>query len=312
MTTLFTELLVRSVNAKSILAVLTLLLTIEACSAERAVQPDTPAREQIPTVEANMTELDQAHQKLLANPRDETALSTILTLMRDPNGINRANAAHFLGQVGEKHGDVIKGSAIPALIELFKRDGGTDEYAALKSLRDFGRHAVEAMPIIRKSLQSPDVQNAWIAAETLGRMRSAARDAVPDLVKVIATSKAQCENDDQNICRFAIQALGSIGPDAGDAKADLRALLQGRNPYLRVYAAVALIRIEPKGQEAVAAIAQLLADQDVEVRRRTIWELRDIGNEARPAASHIRTSLHDKDESVRRAAAEIVASFDRD
>ena len=62
-------------------------------------------------------------------------------------------------------------------------------------------------------------------------------------------------------------------------------------------------------REAVQTIADLLADPDVEVRRRTIWELRDIGKEAKPVESAVKAALRDQDEAVRRAASELLQAL---
>ena len=187
-------------------------------------------------------------------------------------------------------------------------DGG-DQYAAVKALRSFGPHAVAAKPLLRQMLESPVQQMRSIAAETLGRMKEAATDAVPDLVKSIQEHKAECRDDELHICRYAIQALGNIGPTAMGAKRDLIPLLSDENLFLRAYAAVALIKIEPRAQEPLPVIAKLLTDPNVEVRRRIIWELKDAGRQAKPAESSVRAALRDRDEAVRQAASDLLKAL---
>lgn len=285
--------------------VLSGVLAVVACTNHRAVQP-VRQTQQLSTIEANIEKLKQAKQKLLVDPTDEAALSVIMTLIKDSNGINRANAASALGEVGEEHGDMIKNSTVPILIHMVESDDGADQFAALKALRAFGPHATAAIPILRTTLQSPDAQETWLAAETLGRMKAAARDAVPDLVNVIERHKPECLDDELHICRFAVQALGNIGPAAEVAQGDLVRLLNDSNPYLRAYAAVALLKIDPNRKEAVAVIAKLLTDPTVEVRRRTIWELRDAGKQARPAEALIKKAAGDSDDAVRMASSELL------
>jgi HEAT repeat protein len=140
-------------------------------------------------------------------------------------------------------------------------------------------------------------------------MKGSAYEAVPDLVKVIKANKSQCLNDALNICRYAAQALGNIGPAAKDAIPDLISLLDHQNPYVRIYAAVALIRIQPKNQEALNSISSLLKDQNVDVRRYTLWRLEDIGKEARPAKNVVKASMSDSDEEVRNTASKILKAL---
>jgi HEAT repeat protein len=282
------------------------LLALPACADYHAGQSNQRAEDPNAAIEANIHKLTEAQQKLSANPHDATALSVILKLLKDPNGINRSNAAHTLGEVGAEHGDIIKTAAIPLLIEMAEHGDGGDRYAAVKALRSFGPHAAAAKPLLRQTLESPVEQMRCIAAETLGRMKGAAADAVPDLVKTIQEHKAECRNDELHICRCAIQALGNIGPPAREAKRDLIRLLTDENVFLRAYAAVAVIRIEPRTQEPLPVIAILLADPNVEVRRRIIWELKDAGREAKPAEASVRAALRDSDEAVRQAASDLL------
>jgi HEAT repeat protein len=292
-------------------SIFALFLLGQACSGNQAAQSARQAEDANTTIEANILKLKEAREKFSADPSDQAALSVILKLLKDGNGINRANAAAALGEVGEKYGEVIKASTVPILIEMVERGDEADRYAALKALRAFGPHANDAIPILRNVLMSANSQQAWLAAEALGRMKAAARDAVPDLWTAIQNRKNECRDDELHMCRFAIQALGSIGPAASAAKAGLISLLTDANPFLRAYAAVALIRIQPNEREAVLTIASLLRDKNLAVRRRTIWELRDIGEEARPVASSVRTALRDQDEAVRRAASELLESLIR-
>jgi len=284
-------------------------MALAACGDYYTGQSNQRAEDPNAAIEANIQRLTEAQQKLSANPDDPTALSMILKLLKDPNGINRSNAAHTLGEVGAEHGDIIKTSAVPLLTEMAEHGDGGDQYAAVKALRSFGPHAVAAKPLLRRMLESPVQQMRSIAAETLGRMKEAATDAVPDLVKSIQEHKAECRDDELHICRYAIQALGNIGPTAMGAKRDLIPLLSDENLFLRAYAAVALIKIEPRAQEPLPVIAKLLTDPNVEVRRRIIWELKDAGRQAKPAESSVRAALRDRDEAVRQAASDLLKSL---
>lgn len=286
----------------------TSLLTGASCMNRTAEGPFAQTANPNAAIEANIRKLREAQEKLSENPKDKDALSVILTLLKDPNGINRSNAAAVLREVGEQNGAAVKEDAVPLLIDMVRHGDASDKHVALDAIRGFGPKATEAIPILRGNLDSPDVQNNWIAAEALGRMRGAAHEAVPDLVKVIKANQDRCLGDELNICRFAIRALGDIGSAAAEATPDLVSLLNHRDPYFRVYLAVALIRIQPNNQEALNSINTLLKTPEVEIRRRTLWELKDIGEEARPAETAVRSSLRDSDEAVRTAASQVLQS----
>lgn len=300
-------------SLKSTSLLVACLLGLMSCG-DRAVieQAANNETQETRTVEANILSLREAQDRLSNNPADKESLSIILNLLKDRNGVNRSNAAAVLGEVGEKNGAVIKDAAVLALISLAETGDEYDQYAAAKALRAFGPNAVAALPILRQYLSDGDNQKAWVSAEALGAMRAHAREAVPELVKAIKANQDSCTGDEPHICRFAAQALGNIGPSAAASINEIVPLLDHRNPYFRVYLAVAILRIEPKNQEALNALSSLAKDADVEVRRRTIWELKESGKEAMPAKSIVRAAATtDSDEAVRKAAAQLLEVLDR-
>jgi len=294
------------------IAVATLTLFSGASCHERGAAQPVPQQTANPNaaIEANIQRLREAQGRLSKNPKDQEALSVFRALLKDSNGINRSNAAAVLGEVAEENGAAISADFVPMLIDLLKHGDDFDQYAAIKALRGFGANATEAIPILRDNLASPDAQKAWLAAEALGRMKGSASEAVPDLIKIIKANQAQCLEELPNNCKFATWALGNIGPAARATIPDLVSLLNHQNPYLRIYIAVALIRIEPNNREALPALSGLLKDPNVDVRRHTLWELRDIGKQARPAKSIIEDSLRDSDSEVRDTAATVLKSLD--
>ncbi len=74
--------------------VIAALLVVEGCTDYQAVQSVRRPEEPNAAIEANILKLQEAKQKLSADPTDRAALSVILTLIKDPNGINRSNAAN--------------------------------------------------------------------------------------------------------------------------------------------------------------------------------------------------------------------------
>jgi HEAT repeat protein len=230
-------------------------------------------------------------------------------LKYDNNSVARANAAAALGTVAEKSAPAIKDAAIPALIYALDRDDLGVRHSAAASLVKFGPVAREAIPVLRKNLVPSDTSVAWFSAEALGAMGEFAREAVPDLVKVVEGNQETYVNDSAHICDYATTALGKIGPVAHDAVPSLVALLHHKNPYFRARLAVAIIRIDPNNREPLRVLADLLKDQDVQVRRVTMWSLGDSGKAASPAKGLIEAALADPDESVRAAAARLLETL---
>ena len=127
---------------------MTLLLAAVACGNYQPVQ-SVNGTEGPADIEANIRTLNEAKKTLSADPTNKV-LSVILTLIEDKNGINRANAADALGDVGEHHGAAIKEPAIPVLVDMIERGDGFDQYARLKALRSFGLYAKDALSVLKR------------------------------------------------------------------------------------------------------------------------------------------------------------------
>lgn len=262
------------------------------------------------SIEVKNERLAEFQARLLANPQDKAALSQVVAMLKsDSINVTRANAAATLGTVAEKHAAAVKDAAVPALINALDRDDLGVRDSAARALVKFGPLAKDAIPVLRKSLVPADTSVAWFSAEALGAMGELAWEAVPDLVKVIEANEKTYLNDSAQICDYATTALGKIGPPARDAIPSLVALLHHKNPYFRARLAVAILRIDPNNREPLRVLEQLLKDQDVQVRRVTMWSLGDSGKAAQPARGLIESALADPDESVRAAASKLLEAL---
>ncbi len=138
-------------------------------------------------------------------------------------------------------------------------------------------------------------------------MGEAASEAAPDLAEAVNKCQSDySENGPPNICEFATRALGRIGPPAKNVVPTLESFLGHGNPYFRAYLSIALIRIDPANQKGVRTLGQLLKHPEADVRRKTIWELKDIGAQAKPAEAAIKDALRDSDSEVRAAASRLM------
>jgi HEAT repeat protein len=103
----------------------------------------------------------------------------------------------------------------------------------------------------------------------------------------------------------AAGALARLGPEA---VATLAELLRDKNDHVRYAAAWALWEVGPPAKTAVPALVELL--KDAEVKDAAAGALGGIGPEATPAAAALANLLKDKDEEVRRTAADALAKIE--
>jgi len=113
---------------------------------------------------------------------------------------------------------------------------------------------------------------------------------------------------DMHVRYAATHAIGRIGPAAKDVIPILERNLQGRDDFLKMISAWALVHVDPR-QPGLAAICttpltRALKMPDPRVRREAAEALGLMGRGAASAASALEALANDPDESVREAAAE--------
>jgi len=266
-------------------------------------------------INKNIQRLKDAQSKLLENPTDKEALAVMLELLKSYNGIDRTNAAGFLGDTAELSEKVrvsTKDEAVPPLIELLDKGDMFDKRAAAVGLRGFGKYAEPAVPVLRKNLFPSKNDVARISAEALGKIGAPSAVAIPDLITVIKENLIDDSGYRESVRHRVTRALGEIGPVAKDAIPDLIIFLnESKIPRFRIEVAVALIRINPDSKEGLIALESFIQNKDVEIRRQTIWELEFAGVEAKPAINLIKTTRNDNDSSVAFAANQLLDIIDK-
>lgn len=264
------------------------------------------------TIEANIKDLRAAADNLRQNPQDKQSLSVLLKQLSHRNRVYRSNAAAVLGEAvrGADHVSVaIAPEAVPALAKLL--DGG-DQYnqrAAASALREFGEHARPALPALRKKLTPSDRDVAWFSADVIRNIGSPAAEALPELTRALRDQVNRCHGSTSPCVESFIPAIGAIGPAAINAKPELEALLDHPDPYLKMAAAVALLRIDGKHQRAYEQVAELLKNWDAKVRFFTLITLRKSGSAAQAAKPLIETTKNDADGDVRQETAKLLRTL---
>lgn len=141
--------------------------------------------------------------KVITNPKDEASLRALVNLLDDNSALNRANAAACLRQLGENKvtRDQVAPIAVPALASRIDSVGRE----APNALAAYGPLSAPAVPqLIRAVERYPTQDTGLFAAEALGNIGPAAKDAVPALTNA---------KDKKWIGEYATEALRKInGP----------------------------------------------------------------------------------------------------
>src|SRR5262249_49874867 len=134
-----------------------------------------------------------------------------------------------------------------------------------------------------------------------------AADAVPKLIEWLPEHPQ------------AARVLGKIGSAAKDAIPALEKMHKGGTTYDKSSSAFALLRITGKAEPYVSELSHILQEsKDTEVRHHVIEMLRDLGPSARPALPELLLSVKQRDTKtswrggVREAAAAALAQFGPD
>jgi len=243
-------------------------------------------------------------------PDAKDAIPALIKLLGDNATFRTAQDA--LGSIGK--------AAIPDLIALFPEPEEGTETKEAKSQRwrirrravsVFGAIGAVAVPELIEILNSEndDGLSQDFAAEALGDIGPAAKDAVPALIQHITESNRYRKKSKQNLGQYqwtlkntlitlresditwGASALGKIGPDAKDAVPKLLSLLQGikdeefnLNKHVLVEA---LGGIGAASSASVPTLIQLLKDPNADVRLVTIVALGKMG----PAAQEAKVNL---------------------
>ncbi|HTU91220.1 MAG TPA: HEAT repeat domain-containing protein [Gemmataceae bacterium] len=178
----------------------------------------------------------------------------IEALKSDTEGVV-GRAALALGKIGKPAQD-----AVPALIARIKENKGRsrDDAEAIEALMRIAPHRGEVVPALCAILREPPSNPCRIhAVVALGKMGTNAKDAVPDLIKMLDEEPGKA-----GPIRFhAATALGQIGSEAKKAVPALVKLLNDENagPGRRTVV-VALGQMGPAAKDAVAALKKARAE----------------------------------------------------
>lgn len=259
-----------------------------------------------------------------AQPKTPAAIPALIEALEGKDRTARYRAAKALGRIGPR-----AASAVPALGRAMRDKDTQVSNQASYALARIGPAAVPTLLAAAKDKDNDKVRLR--AFRALAQVRPAPKQAVDvliaaiddwDLPRVKPVSKeaddvliAAISDPERPIVDAAVYSLGNMGPDASRAVPAISRVLSNSDvpiPISLHIAAHALLKIPPKGPEAVVAA---LKHQNVGVRRivgRTLLrflassDLEKLGGaDVRVKVIHgLSQALTDRDPEVREHAAE--------
>jgi HEAT repeat protein len=313
---------------------------LQALSALWQIGPD--ARPAVPALVENLKDPNAAvvNQTLLAlryiQPDPKTVIPALQDLLKSNNAVQRATAADLIITL-----DPTNKTVLPLLIELLgdKQVG----VMAVGSLRRLGPDAKEAVPELVKLLKAPP--NPYGRNQvllTLAQIGPDAKDAIPDVLDVLKTDKdignrnaallalkamkaASPENlaaviavvEEKGLPSWpqytALDLLGEWGKESKEATAALLEALINSNPQCRLYAADALLKVDPDlARKKAPPLLEKLLSQLPPIRAQAATALIRLDPDNRAAWDSVRETLRDPGESSRMAMIDALGQMGAD
>ncbi len=219
--------------------------------------------------------------------------SEVIELLDDDEPRVRRAAVSTLGKIGADPDE-----AIPALIDAMS---DTDQFVREEAVDSLMEYGASAKPVIPDIIEALGDTNSKVRSSAAHIFKKIGKDGIPHLEPLLGD-----ENPD--IRKQAVMALGYIGPDAAMLVPAIIEMLDDDNEGVRNYAAIALGKIGP-ADEVIPALVDALNDVEFNVRGGVIGAIETIGPEAAAAIPALLDLLDDETyrekDSVIRALGEI-------
>lgn len=269
------------------------------------------------------TRRDAALAYVRAAPLPKSAISVVKSALDSSDNVVRFQAADALRISGETD------LALGAFLKLLRDSNLEVRIQTVSKIGMLGDASKPAQKELRRLLW--DEELASHAAEAIGRIGPEAKACVGDLILRLQTS-----GQPSTTYSAACDALGMIGTDAADAVPALKAMLQHPRSFVRVNAALALLRIANvkdgektlesglksrygqvrsyaaeglwllrKDRRSIPELIRILDQHEIETlneRYTACRVLGRIGKEARPALPFLKNAASNPDLDLSRAA----------
>jgi HEAT repeat protein len=255
-------------------------------------------------------------------PRHPDILPHVLELLKQPVG--RGELIELLGQMGP-----FASRSVPALTKLLADSDTPLRGQVIQTLGRIGPASRPATDEMIQQLRSADFairQNVVTALRAIGGDGARIVPALLEISKQDLTTRSmimplladygpkaaaavpwlveQLHGQPSFVIVQAAETLHKIDAERAGKEAVpvLQKMIQPAGP-LRVYAAMALRRIQPNSEEALKTLIECVAGSDVNVRQQACQFLGTLGKSARAAAPALRKTLSDAAIANRVAAA---------
>jgi HEAT repeat protein len=223
--------------------------------------------------------------RLLAQYGDavrEQALDILKAELKHERAPTRWRAAEGLSRLGlHKPAEIV-----PLLTEALADEDSEVCAKVTTALGNFGVAAESAVPALVKVLERRFLRK--IAAETLGKIRRRTELVIPELVKILLENPYEAERCD------AAEAIGRLAPDAQSAIPALEKALKDPSKNVRMDAARALARTDPKQINRVLGLLMRYAlSKEAMVRHEALKTLLALGKDAVPAFPFLLEHIND-------------------
>lgn len=205
----------------------------------------------------------------------------------------RREAALLLGRMGND-----AKSAPPALAQALRHDKSEAvREAAAAALSSFGEEASDHVPALAAALKDKQAGVRAAAAESLYKLGSGARSALPMLL-----TTARTRTEERYPRQFAVQYLGRWGKDEPETCPALAEILADKSApqAVRAAAAEAIAKAGCASKECVTALAGVLGEaKQPELRRAAAVAVAGLGGKAKDAWPAVKAGLRDGDSALR-------------
>jgi HEAT repeat protein len=270
-------------------------------------------------------------------PAARAAAPDLIDLLKERGAGSRQNVLQALRRLGGA--DPAK--LIPVLLDLARQEQGYVRGQVLDALGEQGPAAAEAVPLLLDELRKSQGGLYEQAARALGRIapERARKDGLPLVERwsqpgpnELFGARLKCLLDPRHkqammLLRRTVRrndpgrwferqqaadALGALGPAARDAAPELDEAMRDKQAQVRLSAAFALWRVNPKEPEpAVRVLVKLLASEQPQyVRQLTIQRLQEMGPAARAALPALREMRTSADQILRQLSEAAVRAID--
>jgi HEAT repeat protein len=246
---------------------------------EKALKDEDPGVRALATVSLSWLNLDKA----------KAGIGSLRDGLGHTNPRIRLESALALGRLGPP-AKVAVGDLVGAL-----KDGDNSVQVAAASALTLldPKKAQTTVSILREGLKHENVVLRREGAQGLLRLGSAAKEAVPDLLKCV-------QDEDYLVTVSAAEALGLLAPEKAKETAVpvLAKWLDRSDPSIRIAVAGGLGRMGGLSKSAVSALCNTLVDKNPEVRFSALFALGQIGPGAQDAVCSLLKAVKDSETRV--------------